>query len=219
MTCRQLTPDIVDMARGEALDLSREAAALRHLRECASCAARLDKQRAMSVALRRLAAERVRPSGDQNEDERVLLAAFDAARAQPRRVGTSVRLPLAATVVIAAGLSMGWMYERNARLQLPTAPVAPLAVVPLAVVRPPSLVAVAPPAAQTAAEKQWTPFVVLAGASGLPRFESGELIRIDIPESALPALGLWPPQSHGGAIQADVLVGQDGLARAVRLVQ
>ena len=63
-----------------------------------------------------------------------------------------------------------------------------------------------------------TPFVIPAGASAWPRFESGELIRIDIPDSVLPELGLWPRPSGGRAIQADVLVGQDGLVRAVRFV-
>jgi hypothetical protein len=64
-----------------------------------------------------------------------------------------------------------------------------------------------------------TPFVVLSGASAGPRFESGELIRVEIPESVLPLVGLWPSASRDGVIHADVLVGQDGLARAVRLVQ
>jgi len=49
-------------------------------------------------------------------------------------------------------------------------------------------------------------FVVLPGAGALPRFEHGEVIRVEIP-------------SPEGSIQADVLVGQDGLARAVRFVQ
>ena len=44
------------------------------------------------------------------------------------------------------------------------------------------------------------------------------VIRIEIPEAELSSVGLWPPM-HAGAVQADVLVGQDGLARAVRLVQ
>jgi hypothetical protein len=62
------------------------------------------------------------------------------------------------------------------------------------------------------------PFVVLPGANALPRLESGRVIRIEIPESELSSVGLWPSM-HAGVVQADVLVGQDGLARAVRLVQ
>jgi hypothetical protein len=62
-------------------------------------------------------------------------------------------------------------------------------------------------------------FVPWPGADGLPRFESGELVRVDLPVSSLPALGLWPPPSAGSVVQADIVVGQDGFARAVRLVQ
>jgi hypothetical protein len=51
-----------------------------------------------------------------------------------------------------------------------------------------------------------TVFVVLPGADALPRLESGRVIRVEIP-------------SGDGVITADVLVGQDGLARAVRLVE
>ena len=48
--------------------------------------------------------------------------------------------------------------------------------------------------------------LIVPDASMLPRFDHGELIRVEIP-------------SPSGAIQADVLVGQDGLARAIRVIQ
>jgi hypothetical protein len=51
-----------------------------------------------------------------------------------------------------------------------------------------------------------TEFVAWPGATAWPPFESGELIRIDIPTEV-------------GAVQAEVLVGQDGFPRAIRLVQ
>jgi hypothetical protein len=61
-------------------------------------------------------------------------------------------------------------------------------------------------------------FVVWPGSAELPPLESGQLLRIDLPVSVLPALGLMPPASRVTSIKADLLVGQDGLARAVRLV-
>ena len=61
-------------------------------------------------------------------------------------------------------------------------------------------------------------FVPWPGARDLPPLESGELLRIDLPVSMLPALGMVPPVTDGTAVKADVIVGQDGLARAVRLV-
>jgi hypothetical protein len=48
--------------------------------------------------------------------------------------------------------------------------------------------------------------LIVPDASMLPRFDHGELIRVEIPSPA-------------GPIQAEVLIGQDGLARAIRVIQ
>ena len=62
-------------------------------------------------------------------------------------------------------------------------------------------------------------FVALPGAIGLPTFESGRIVRVDLPVSSLPAYGLeLVPDAARSEVQADVLVGQDGQARAIRLV-
>jgi hypothetical protein len=75
-----------------------------------------------------------------------------------------------------------------------------------------------PVPAETAIETE-TAFVAWPGAEARPRFESGSVVRIDLPVSALPALGLAAPPSAGDVVSAEVIVGQDGFARAVRLVQ
>jgi hypothetical protein len=62
-------------------------------------------------------------------------------------------------------------------------------------------------------------FVPWPGAAAWPPFESGALVRVNLPVSELPSLGLTPPPSAAPVVQADVIVGQDGFARAVRLVQ
>jgi hypothetical protein len=51
-----------------------------------------------------------------------------------------------------------------------------------------------------------TEFVAWPGAAAWPPFESGELIRVEL-------------AFENGVVEADVLVGQDGFARAVRLVE
>jgi hypothetical protein len=60
-------------------------------------------------------------------------------------------------------------------------------------------------------------FVLWPGAAALPPFESGELVRTELPVSVLPALGLPTPQTTSETVTADLLVAQDGLVRAVRL--
>ena len=62
-------------------------------------------------------------------------------------------------------------------------------------------------------------FVPWPGAAAWPPFESGELIRIDLPIDAVAAIGFAQPDSRTTVVQADVLIGQDGFARAIRLVQ
>lgn len=61
-------------------------------------------------------------------------------------------------------------------------------------------------------------FVIVPGAAELPRMESGTLVRMDVPVSMLPSLGVTPPPGQARAVTADFIVAQDGLPRAVRLV-
>ena len=61
-------------------------------------------------------------------------------------------------------------------------------------------------------------FVIVPGAVALPPMESGSLVRMDMPVSMLPSLGLTPPGGHASVVKADLIVGQDGLPRAVRLL-
>jgi hypothetical protein len=63
-----------------------------------------------------------------------------------------------------------------------------------------------------------TEFIVVPGAANLPPMESGTLVRIDLPVSMLPSLGVTPPAGGGATVRADLVIGQDGLTRAVRLV-
>jgi hypothetical protein len=48
--------------------------------------------------------------------------------------------------------------------------------------------------------------------------ESGSLVRMDLPVSVLPSLGVTPPTGGATTVKADLVIGQDGLTRAVRLV-
>ena len=125
------------------------------------------------------------------ERENALLAAFDAHWAQPRLRSARWSLGTAAALAVAIG-GLNWMVASN---------------------RP----AVEP--ASTEAALDMTGFVPWPGAEAWPRFESGSLVRIDLPVAALAALGLPLPSSTVTVVQADVVVGQDGFARAVRVVQ
>jgi hypothetical protein len=63
-------------------------------------------------------------------------------------------------------------------------------------------------------------FLEIPGASALPPMESGSIIRIALPVGALPQYGLQiPGDAVSGHVDADLLVAQDGVPRAIRLVR
>jgi hypothetical protein len=65
-----------------------------------------------------------------------------------------------------------------------------------------------------------TGFYPLLDAAMLPPLEYGTLVRVQLPRSALRVVGLPVNEDRlSESIAADVLLGQDGLARAVRFVQ
>jgi hypothetical protein len=58
------------------------------------------------------------------------------------------------------------------------------------------------------------------GGSDLTPIDSGSLVRVELPRSALESFGLPMNMERAGErIKADVLVGSDGLARAIRFVR
>ena len=127
--------------------------------------------------------------------ERALLAAFDAHWARPRR---SFRRVAWVWTAAAASMAMAFGVGRFVVMDTPAWPTTTIATD-----RPPDM----------------TGFVAWPGAHALPPLERGELLRIDLPREALPALGLFAPLSTASVVPADIVIGQDGLARAVRLVQ
>ena len=159
----------------------------------------------LALALRRLADASEPPPIDPRR-EAALLAAFDAAvraRSRPyapgptsvssRPVWGMVALASAAAMLIATVL----VPIRVGRHGLPSAPSS---------------------GRDVQLEAPIGEFVIVPGAAGLPPLESGSLVRIDLPVAMLPSLGLAPPAGSKNAVRADLIIGQDGLTRAVRLV-
>jgi hypothetical protein len=83
--------------------------------------------------------------------------------------------------------------------------------------RGPSTGVVPPKAIDQPAQEQ--PFVAIPYVAPLAPYERAEVVRMQLPVSALMAAGLRVGAVDPGAqVMADVLVGQDGRARALRLV-
>jgi hypothetical protein len=76
-------------------------------------------------------------------------------------------------------------------------------------------------AARAAEAESMTEFIPLvAGVPAAPPLESGQLVRVQLPRAALASLGLPLNAERGDEpVKADVLLGGDGLARAIRFVR
>ena len=62
-------------------------------------------------------------------------------------------------------------------------------------------------------------FVPIPGAATLPQLESASIVRYELPLAALPAYGVEiVPDAARRSVEADLLIGQDGYPRAIRLV-
>jgi hypothetical protein len=80
--------------------------------------------------------------------------------------------------------------------------------------------AVAAPAAQSVDEESDANFYPLPEAEALPAVESAMVVRVQLPVSSLQLMGVPDSEERAdSSVEADLLLGQDGLARGVRLVQ
>jgi hypothetical protein len=65
-----------------------------------------------------------------------------------------------------------------------------------------------------------TDFIPLSYGGVQKPMESGEVVRLEMPRSALIAFGLPVNVEHGDApVKAELLLGEDGMARAIRFLR
>ena len=127
-------------------------------------------------------------TGAPFEVERAVLAEFDRVKRRKR-----ARIWAAAAAALAASVTVVWMAEKRP-VQNPPAPVA------------------------VEAESE-EPFVPIPYVLPPAPFERVEVVRMSLPVSELIAAGFRMQTADLGAeAEADVIVGQDGRLRAVRLI-
>jgi hypothetical protein len=63
-------------------------------------------------------------------------------------------------------------------------------------------------------------FLPLPGAGQLPAAEDVDMVRVELPRSAMMQVGIAvSPERAWETVQADVMLGADGMARAVRFLE
>jgi hypothetical protein len=241
MSCDTLQDALVEVARGREVGPGTVGAVEAHVEHCASCRARFARELSLSDGLRALARANA-SAGASAGIEAALLAAFtDQQAASTVRRSFDSWWFRAAAMLLMAMAGVVWWVSAASRLRedRKAPPVAGMLSAPTAVPTLPEpsqpatttaqLATVAPPLRRPPARSGRNPaariirpdgFVALPSAAGLPAFESGEIVRVEVPVTSLPMYGIdIAPDARGPAVEADFLVGQDGQARAIRLVR
>ncbi len=228
MTCREFDEVVHGFVRMELLDVSVREAAVEHAAHCELCTERLADAAALaeaSDAVRRDAREEQAPP----QVEALLMAAF---RDQHRRASWRRTLEWA-SVGVAAAVLLAFLWTAGARsrgtpVQIPRKDVSSQPNVPVEAKAP------AAPKQDVAtlvaeAEDQGAPvsetylpsdFVPVPYTGTISADDPGMIVRVQLTRSSLAQLGYPVAETPGeDLIQADVLVGEDGWPRGVKLIQ
>jgi hypothetical protein len=248
MNCRDMEEIIIEMARDRLMDGASRERGLEHIQRCASCATLLIEERALNRDLRSLSARCAAEEIPEHIETALLTAfrhARPAPIAAPRR--RRRLLAVAALALLAFGISLAGWIASSPRQEAPVVSTAggggPTNISATPVVndqKPPQIVEVRQryrrDAASVKRQKRSAPanrrlagddaprefvtqfFPVMQGGELIP-LEGGQLVRVRMPRSNLIPLGIPFNQERASeTIKADVLVSNDGLARAIRLV-
>lgn len=229
MDCKHFDNVLEDLERDTSMPAGARDQALQHAEDCAYCRARLAAARLLSLELRALAKH------DENllapaRVEANLLGAFRERTRRRSRMWRSLSWAgAAATVVVAA-----WLLAEHPWRSSDSSPGPKIqAVAPAATFHSASPT---PAKGQNETAEALTPgktsrpvrhravadaageFIALSSTS----YPVGDdmVVRVELPRSAPALVGLPIPGGDvSGTVTADVVLGQDGVARAIRFVQ
>jgi len=248
MNCQDFEKLALDLARNSLLDAAARDQGLIHTEVCSRCAARLAEERALLARVRAVAAELAGEEPPARVDA-ALLAAFRAQTAatasstvipalgRPRHWSSWKLAAVAAGILILISVMAIFWKSTNSR-----APSREERAVSPAPVNTPGHRAAPPDGRdQTATEQPKnlpkrvrrrapvdsldevevvTRFFPLREGEDLTTLDSLQVVRVELPGSALGEVGFpVDPETANEPVKADVVLGQDGLARAIRFVR
>lgn len=193
MKCQDLETVLVDLARQQPVAAGLRERALVHVEVCARCAARFSSEQALTDELRALAA-----SSEAAEAPLRVEAALRAAFRGPR-AGSAIWRPWWRQAMAAAASLVVLVAGAVALLNRAPAPEL---------------------AQPTASQELVTEFIPLVYANDVLPAENVQIVRVKLPRAALVSFGLPIDQDRAGEpIKADVVLGEDSVARAIRFVR
>lgn len=249
MKCQEFETIIINLARGQLTEAAARETALAHLERCARCSIAFDEQQALSAGIRVAAESLANQGASARVEEALRFAfrerarRFTAPKIKPRWQRWTVGAAAAAILVVAILIGVTWLKSAPAdrKREAANLPATPSG-------ESPGQKENSQPriegrsnknqkTARNTAGSRWlntsrglrqgaapdaqiaTRFYSLVEEGQLVPLESGTVVRVEVPVSALITLGLpITAESRDRTVQADLLVGQDGLARAIRFL-
>jgi hypothetical protein len=248
MNCRIFKNVVIPLADNRLMDAVIRQHGLLHSEVCPQCALRLSEERALAAGVRAAAAEIALQQAPAHL-ESGLLKAFRQQQVELAKQATGRRTSwsgfplraLAAGVLLLLSLLAGlwlqqsWLKRQQlARAAIPATPAAPDAPAPgslpadSVIVQKVNLQAGGPqrrPRRYRAAVRSpevelVTEFYPLLEGDNLEEMESGQIVRVELSGAAILAAGLPLDAALADEpIKADVILGHDGQARAIRFVR
>lgn len=233
MKCREFAGVVHELARAEQLDPAVAAIARAHAEACPHCGCRLAEARRLAALVQSAAAES-RNLGARPQVEQQLLDAFRREHAQrrnriaPRYFGWRVAFGWAGAAAAAALLAFVLLHRapdhrsspvvrQSANATASSSPASGQSVVVHKSSAGSPARAVPVQAAETSLASE---FVPVPYSGGIAPGDSGVIVRVQVPRTALAELGYPVDETQGsGVVQADLLVGEDGWPHAVRIVR
>ncbi len=243
MNCRDFEMNVLALAREGLLEAETRASSVAHAAGCTNCAERLEAERNLIAGVRAVVADMSAEAPARVEA--ALLTAF-RQRAWTARATRIPRFPVsywqrvaiaAACLALISTLAIVWLWvsssnKRQQAVTMPFAPVNEQKLPDVAMRHETEIVDRAPgprphggshPRAvrhRAIQTEQLTEFFTLIEGIDLKSFEAAQIVRVKLPASALGDLGLPAgPEIRAGSIKADLLLGYDGGARAIRFVR
>ncbi len=220
MNCREFESLSRDMGRNQGISEDVCQKALAHVESCTRCRERLDDEKTLSARLHLLAASMERERAPV-ELETILISTYRQRISSDR---PSLSIP--------SQSFSPWLWRTGRSLMEVAAVILLFAVsLQLLLTLPPSLLptyteepakgpVVTPRGGASPLVELTTDFIPLVPCVGLDCFEGGQLVRVAMPRLALIFLGLpMNEQLAQEPVTADVLIGGDGVARAIRFVR
>jgi len=246
MNCRDFEMNVLALARNKLIDTNRRDASLAHTVNCVSCADRLAGERALLAGVRLVVAAVAEEKAPDSIGTALVTAFREHAPSVTR--DTAIPMPLrgarhwrfeaaaAAIVILVSMVAVLWLYSRS-RIEKPVSASAPPAPTnthePASQAAPRDLEIASNPAIigpnrshhrgarpKTSVAEEVTEFFPLIEGIDLDSLEAVQSVRVELPASALVDLGLPAnTETPTRPVKADVLLGLDGMARAIRFVR